>query len=123
MDILFDPSTGDYQLQAGRLVAAVGAQAKAQRIRNRLLTVRGSWFLDLKYGLDYRNVIWPKDVPFAIKAAHVKEVILQACVEPGQTSTTDVITRFDMDFNGANRTMSLTVSVQTASGEIITVGV
>lgn len=116
MDILFDPAEGEFSLVNGRAVALTGAEAKAQRIRNRLLTVRGAWFMDLNYGLDYRNIIWPKEVSFAIKAAHVKEVILQACVEPGATSTEDTITEFNMNFDGREREMSLAVTLQTAEG-------
>jgi hypothetical protein len=117
MDLKLDGLTNDLQLQAGRLATVTATAEKAQRIRSRLLTVKGSWFLDTNYGLDYFGVIWVKTTPLAIKVAHVIETILLA------SDDGDQVTRFDIDFDTANRVLSGSADVTAKDGSTITVSV
>lgn len=115
MDLYIDPDTNDISLAGGRAVTVSANEEKVQRIRNRLMTVKGEWFTDLDYGLDYENVIWNKQASMGVKAAHIQATIL-AAADPG-----DKITAFDMQFDGVTRTLSVQATVQFGNGEQATI--
>ena len=81
------------------------------------MTVQGEWFLDTTFGLDYFGVIWVKATPSAVLAAHVKETILKSA-DPG-----DLITEFEMDYDGLTRNLTVTAVLTSSDGTTITVGV
>jgi len=51
----------DLELKNGDLLIIQNASATAQRIRHRLLTFQGEWFLDLLFGPTYREDILIKN--------------------------------------------------------------
>lgn len=104
-DFKINPTTDDFVITQGRPEMVADVDAKAQRIRSRLLTVRGEWFLDTTFGLDYYGVIWVKSTPRSVLAAHVKREILRGA------DRGDKITEFDMDYTGATRTLSVTTKL------------
>lgn len=116
-DMAVDPLTNDLQLAGGKPVVLTGAQLKGQRIRNRLLTVRGEWFLDKEYGLDYRGVVWVKSTPRSQLAAHVKGEITKAS-DPG-----DRITAFETTYDGVTRAFGIEATVQQQDGVTVSVSV
>lgn len=114
-DLKLDPNTNDIVMTQGRPETVTGRGAKAQRIRSRLMTVLGEWFLDTSFGLDYLNVVFAKATSRAVLAAHVKREILRSA-DPG-----DIITQFEMNYNGITRTLSTATVLESPDGTIITV--
>ena len=74
MDARYDT---DLVIENGDLATVDGADAVAQRIRDRLLTFRGEWFLDLEFGPPYREEILKKQVTMEAVSAILKTEILQ----------------------------------------------
>ena len=116
-DLKIDPLTNDIVMEGGRPVVVSDSDAKAQRIRSRLLTVRGEWFLDTTFGLDYYGVVWVKKTPRPVLAAHIKREILRGADQG------DRITSFEMDYVGATRTLSVAAQLEGLDGTTITVGI
>lgn len=117
-DMFLDPDTNDLSLAGGRPVTvATNGDLKAQRIRNRLMTVKGEWFMDTEYGLDYRGVIWVKAVPMAVKGAHIRNEILKAA------DVGDQITEFSMTLDNETRQLSVTATVASPTGTTTTVSI
>lgn len=121
MDLYVDPGTNDLVIAGGRpVMLTTAASLKAQRIRNRLLTVRGSWFDDINYGLDFHGVVWVKSTPRPVLYAHIQNEILKAA------DTGDRITKFEAEFDGITRKLSVLVEVVPfggAVGETISVSI
>ena len=115
-DLRIDPNTDDIVMTQGRPETVTDKEAKAQRIRSRLLTVRGEWFLDTTFGLDYLNVVYNKKVPRPVLAAHIKTEILRAA-DPG-----DLITQFSMDFDGVTRNLDVKATLKSPDGTTTIVG-
>ena len=81
-DMKLDPLTNDIKITQGEVETVSGRDAKAQRVRSRLLLVLGEWFLDTTFGLDYLGVVFVKATTRAVLSAHVKREILRAA-DPG----------------------------------------
>ncbi len=113
IDLEIDTALNDLKYDKGRIQTVVGTNLKLQRIRNRVLTVKGEWFLDLDYGLDYRGVIWDKQTPRPIIAAHIRSEILKAA-DPG-----DQVTDFEYEYTGATRTFAVSCKVTGAGEEVV----
>lgn len=107
MDLKFD---NDLVIQKGDLVLVSGANASAQRIRDRLLTFRGEWFLDLDYGPNYLRDVMIKNPRLNIVAAILKQQILKS--EPGAEFIS-----FDASIN-ASRKLSLSYELSTLNGTV-----
>jgi len=116
-DLLIDPLTNDLSLDQGTAETVAAAQAKAQRIRSRLLTVRGEWFLDLTFGLDYYGVIWVKETSNAVIAAHIQREILRGA------DAGDQITAFTMARDSATRSLTVTAELTASDGTTINVSI
>ena len=114
-DLRLVSTTNDMVITQGRPEMVSGADEKAQRIRSRLLTVRGEWFLDTNFGLDYLGVVWVKKTTRAVLEAHIKrEILLEA-------DTDDTITQFVMLYDGSTRSLSVTALLQSPDGSTTTV--
>ena len=112
MDLYLDPKTNDIVVTQGRFVVVDEVAAKkGQRIRNRIMTVRGSWFLDKTHGVDYHGIIWVKSTPMSVKVAHIKSEILKAA-DPG-----DSITRFEFNVDTKTRKLFISVDVAPSDGD------
>lgn len=116
-DLKIDPATDDITITQGAPETVTGRDtvSKAQRIRARLLTVRGEWLTDVNFGLDYYGVIWVKGTSQAVLTAHVQREIMQEA-DPG-----DKITRFDLDYDGTTRTLSVEATLTAADGSETTI--
>jgi len=68
----------DLELENGDLLIVQNASATAQRIRHRLLTFRGEWFLDLLFGPTYREDILIKNPRLDVITAIIKSEILKS---------------------------------------------
>lgn len=106
-----DPSTGDLSLVGGSLVTIDDrATETGQRILGRIKTVRGEWFLDQSFGLDYREAIWNKQTSTQARDAHIQE---QALLSSGRGSK---ITQYNTVLDSANRTLEVEIDVQDLDG-------
>lgn len=111
------PGTHDLQHVGGKLrTESAFAAQKAQKIKARLLTVRGEWFLDTGFGLDYRGIVFVKSTPRPVLAAHIRRVMLRAAGEGSE------ITEFDMSFDSSSRRMTITASIRLSTGEVVQAG-
>jgi len=115
MDLYLNPATNDLQMSGGRLMLVNDPEQTGQRAHARMLTVRGEWFINSQYGLDYYGRVWKKQTPRPVLAAHIQNELLLAV---GQGSK---IIEFDMQYVGTTRTLSVQATVETAQGEEITV--
>ena len=68
----------DLEIVNGDLVTIDGADATGQRIRHRLLTFRGEWFLDLQFGPNYRDDVLIKNPRLDVVTAVLKSEILKS---------------------------------------------
>jgi len=68
----------DLEVKNGDLSLIQDASATAQRIRHRLLTFRGEWFLDLLFGPTYREDILIKNPRLDVVTAIIKSEILKS---------------------------------------------
>lgn len=124
-DIATDPNTGDWLFSANRdLQAAVETQVVAQRIRNRLRIVRGSWPLDpsdgalgsdLAVSLHSERGRAIREAPLAVREAlaPMDDIsILNVSVEEGARSLTIVleyVVTQEEDFNSMAERVSETL--------------
>lgn len=115
IDLELDVDNDDLKYDKGRLATVVGSALKLQRIRNRVLAVKGEWFLDLDYGLDYRGKVWNKQTPRAVLGAHIRQTIL-AAADPG-----DEVSEFEFTYDGATRTLDVKATVTSAGEELVLV--
>ncbi len=109
-DMKIDPLTNDIETDKGLVDLVVDSDEKAQRIRSRLLTVRGEWFLDTTFGLDYFGVIWVKGTPPGILAGHIQREILRGA------DVGDKITEYTQNLDSATRKLSVTAKVVAPDG-------
>ena len=88
------------------------ATETGQRIVSRVKTVKGEWFLDTEFGLDYRNAVWNKQTPAQARDAHIQR---QALLSSGRGSK---ILRYSTTFQSAERTLQVFMDVQDLDGNI-----
>lgn len=99
----------DLVVTNGDLTLVDGIDETAQRIRDRLSTFKGEWFLDLDYGPDYRNDILIKNPRIPIISAILRAEILK--------SATGKFTRFDSDLS-SDRKLTITYDLNTSEGSV-----
>lgn len=100
-DIKIDPITNDIVFVDGRLQMVTGADAAGQRIRSRLTTFRGEWFLNLLFGLPYLTDILKKAPELPLIASLIKAEI----VAGGGVGTR--VTRFNMVLDPTTRQLTI----------------
>lgn len=116
-DLKIDVITDDLTLDKGLVEVVTGSDEKAQRVRSRLLTVRGEWFLDITFGLDYFGVIWNKGTTPAVLAGHIqREILLGADVG-------DKIIDYTQEFDNLTRKLSVTAKLVSPDGTVTNVGI
>lgn len=99
-------SNGDYTIGQNFLVNSPAAVAQA--IKTRLLLWVGEWFLDTSEGTP-----WPTQVLGPRANTNPDAVIKQRILgTPGVTS----IINYSSNFNGGNRTLTVSATVQTQYG-------
>lgn len=107
MDLKFD---NDLVIEKGDLVLVSGAKETGQRVRDRLLTFRNEWFLDLDYGPNYLRDVMIKNPRLNIVAAILKQEILKSA--PNAEFTT-----FDASIN-SSRELSINYELSTIDGPL-----
>lgn len=95
-DLVFE--NGDFVL------TKVESESLAQRLKIKLLTFQGEWFLDGELGIPYYQSILRKGV----SKATVDSIFLRAISEEPEVSQ---ILEFSSSFDNLNRSYSLTFSV------------
>lgn len=108
MDIYQDPYTGDF-------VLIEDIEALAQRIRIRLGTQLGEYFLDLGLGLDYFGEILVKNFDLGLIATRIKTIILD-------TPFVDGVTDFELSVVAETRTLNVSMTIETAFGPLVAEG-
>lgn len=111
MNLLLDLETHDLALVAGQLVLSEGDTDLAQKIKTRLLFVKGEWYLNPDLGIPYFEDIFIKNPDLSVVKAHFVSAILDV---PGVES----IISLDPTFNRAERTYYLDFVVKSAVGEV-----
>lgn len=109
MDLKLNNLSNDLEISNGDLVTVTGGDEAGQRIKDRLLTFRGEWFLNLSYGVDYINKIFVKNPRTSVVSSHLRSEILK--------SVSGKITSFSS--NIVNRKLTVEYGV-TVDGESIT---
>lgn len=108
MDIQY---TNDLIVQNGDWATVDQADEIGQSIRDRLLTFRGEWFLDLEFGPDYRRDVFRKNATLeevtAVLQSEIREVI------------TGDFTEFSVNLT-PERKLEISYSYVMNEGEIIT---
>lgn len=84
-----------------------------QRLKQRLLTILGEWFLDESIGIPYFQEIFKKGV----SESRVRSLFLSVIKN---TENIDKIEFFDLDFTESTRTLTLNFTVSLLSGQSLT---
>lgn len=107
MDIKF---VNDIEIVNGDLAMVDEPQASGQRIRHRLLTFRGEWFLDLGFGVPYRENILVRNPRLDVIGAIFRSEILK--------SAAGEFTDFSASIDNQTRRLTLSFSLQTTQGNV-----
>lgn len=101
----------DLDVINGNLQLITGDEEIAQLLKNRLLSFRGEWFLNLELGLPYFEQILEK----ATSLSAIEGIYLKAITEtPGVRD----IETFRLDFDPATRQIDLSFRARTSNGVI-----
>lgn len=107
----------DMTFGRGKVNYAATAEAAAQRLRCRLLTIRGEWFLDLDAGVPWWQPESSDVQPImggARNLPYAEAVIKAAILETDGVAT---IEAFSMSFNGTTRKLTVTCTGTTVDGD------
>lgn len=102
---------GDLDIQNGVLVRIEGADEVAQRIRQRLRTFYGEWFLNLTAGVPYFEAILVKNPDRTTVDALFKKAILET---PGLLE----LTKFELQLDTSDRTLTVSIAGRATDGPI-----
>ena len=109
-DLQLDTLTGDIVLDKGRLVLTEGVDAVAQRIRMRLATWRGEWFLDRGIGVPY----YQKLLQRVRDPAGLRTIFRDAILG---TEGVASVPRLEVDLDAAARRLTVRFTAVTDSGD------
>lgn len=107
-DILLDPISHDIVISGGDLSVA---EAVAQHIKQRLLTILGEWFLDLSIGLPWFDQILGKHRDLTLVEALIKASITETpgveslttfSVAASETQERTAVVKFDVVLTGGS---------------------
>ena len=99
-----DLSRGGYDLQI-----VVGVDLVRQRIKQRLLTILGEWFLDQSIGLPWFGELNQK----GITQSRVRTLLIRQIT---QTAGVLRLEDFSLEYDNQNRTLSVAFRVETVAG-------
>lgn len=99
----------DMTFGRGRGNIAQDAEAVAQKVRTRLYTLQGEWFLDTDAGVPYLQKITTKPVDLNYVEAVLKQTILD-------TEGVDSISNWSATLNRDTRKFSISCTVSTIYG-------
>lgn len=110
-NLLMDVS-GDLDLSNGNLQIVSGRDACAQRLRNAFEFFLGEWFLDLRQGLPYFQVIFE----MGTSAATIKSIFVDVILRDKEVST---VTGFDFVADKVKRSAQIFFLATMISGELL----
>lgn len=111
MDIKLDEDTGDIAFTNGEsTVTSIGAEDLAQRLRIRLNTFQGEWFMDNTLGIDWWNRVMGKNRSKMAVDALIQDAILK---EPDALQIVSYTSSISTD-----RKFSCSFRVRTEDGAI-----
>lgn len=102
--------TGDLAFEDGQLVVIDGPEATAQRLRLKLSTWLGEWYLDERVGVPFVRDWLVKNPNLRLITSQVQELVL---ADPGVRA----INRMALDFNRADRRLVITAEFLGFDGE------
>lgn len=117
MDLKSNPSN-DLVIESGDLVLAVDITAVAQRVKARLMTFTGEWFLDLEFGTPHRESILIKNPSLTTVSAVLKREIRKGAGGDAElsdfslshnTRLRELTVRFELSGAGQTTTETLTL--------------
>jgi len=108
-DLKLDADTGDLVVESGDLVLIEDLDVVAQRLRLKLRTVVGEWFLDTTSGVDYFGKILRKGVQQSAVEAELRAAILGV-------PNVRALRRFESTYDPARRRFRLDFVVDTDFG-------
>lgn len=111
-DLLMDFATNDLMITNGDLSLATGDVAIQQDLQQRLQLWLGEWFLDTTKGVPYRQQILIKNPNMDVVQADITGTVTDT---PGIEQILDI----NFSFNGPGRALTVVVSAQTSSGQVI----
>ncbi|QDP60432.1 MAG: putative baseplate wedge protein [Prokaryotic dsDNA virus sp.] len=112
MDILLDESTHDAVFVNGKTPITSGvSDSLKQRLKIKLLTFRGEWFLNVNYGTPYFQQIFGKG-----RSKRAIDLIFRQLIQEDEDVLN--ITEFNSTLS-PNRTYSLNFTVQSRTGETL----
>lgn len=106
-------SDGDLAIENNRWVLLTGTDAVRQRIRTRLRTFLGEWFLNLGLGVPYFQEILRKGPSLAAIESTIQDTIEGT---PGVARVTDIFLTVD----STARQLTVTYTAQLTGGDTIT---
>ena len=111
MDLLLDMQDHDLVVRSYDLVPVRGQDLIRQRIKQRLLTILGEWFLDTTQGLPWFAELSKK----GISEQRVRSLLTRQIVR-----TDDVLKLIDLslDFDTKNRKLVVSFEAETTAGTI-----
>lgn len=118
-NLALDKDTNDLIIEQGDLkFTQTSVEYLAQKITTRLLLFVNEWFLDRSDGVPYYERVFnsKKDPDFD----DVRAVLLARVSE---TEGVSEVTKFDLEYTLATRTISLSIEAVDELGNIITLGV
>ncbi len=101
--------TNDLVIENGDLVLLGHDDADGQSIRDRLVTFKGEWFLDILFGPDYRQDILVKNPRLDVVGSILKDEILK--------SVDGTFTEFDISTDAQRKTV-ISFTIETTSGTL-----
>ena len=107
MDLKLDKLGNDISIASGDIETVKGIDEAGQRIRDRLLTFIGEWFLNLSFGVDYIGRIMVKNPRTSVVSAHLRSEILK--------SADGKITAFSSDIKDREFTVNYEVLIDKES--------
>ena len=102
--------TNDRVIVNGDWATVDNGDAAAQRIRDRLETFIKEWFLDLSYGVPYRETILVKNARLDVINAVLKGEILK--------SQDGTFTEFDIELDSRTRKLTVSYKLDTTLGDV-----
>lgn len=110
-DILLDRATHDVVTDGYDLSLVTGVDLIRQRIKQRILTIQGEWFLDTDAGLPWFDQIIGKGA----EEQEISALLIQSIIE---TEGVDALVEFDLTIDRRARTMLLQFRVTADGTEI-----
>lgn len=101
---------GDLVFESGNLVLISGVEATAQRLRGKMSTFLGDWYLDKRVGFPFFRDVLIKRPDVRLVLAMVREVILS---DPG---VTEIVT-LNFDFDTPERTFTVDAVIRGLDAE------